>query len=397
MSTSLGYTQSELISRGAQHTAREIFQQPALWREVGRAVLSRREQTEAFLRPLLDRPDLRIVLTGAGTSAFAGDVLAPALRRALRRRVDAVATTHIVSNPLECFAEDQPTLLVSFARSGDSPESVAATELAEQCLTEVYHLVVTCNPAGELYRRHCGADRSLVLLMPELSNDKGFAMTGSFTCMTLATWLTLAGSARDDGLAERLAVAAEQVLATHGAAARALAEREYDRIVYIGSGSLRGLARESALKLLELTAGAVVSYSDSALGFRHGPKAVLDDRTLALVYLSNDTYTRQYDLDIADELRRALGAESVVAITSGGIAGLADGDPWQVEGLDDVPDAALALPFVVSAQLIGLQFSLGLGNTPDNPFPSGTVNRVVQGVTIHPLHARAASTFTANA
>ena len=207
--------------------------------------------------------------------------------------------------------------------------------------------------------------------------------------MTLATWLTLSGAAPDDGLAERLAVAAERVLATQGAAARALAERRYDRIVYLGSGALRGLARESALKLLELTAGGVVSYSDSALGFRHGPKAVLDDRTLALVFLSNDPYTRQYDLDIAAELRRSLGAESVVAITAGAAAGPGDGAPWHVEGLDDVSDAVLALPFVVSAQLLGLQFSLTLGNTPDNPFPSGAVNRVVQGVTIHTLPVRA--------
>lgn len=384
ISASLGYSLADLDARGAQHTAREIFQQPALWREVGDEVVSRREKTEAFLRPLLERPDLRIVLTGAGTSAFAGQVLAPALSKSLRRRVEAVSTTAIVSSPLECFAGDQPTLLVSFARSGDSPESVAATELAERCLTEVYHLVVTCNLAGELRRRHSRTDRSLVLLMPERSNDQGFAMTSSFTCMMLATWLTLMGPNVDDGLASRLAVSAERVLATQGGAARALAERGFERVVYLGSGSLAGLARESALKLLELTAGGVVSYFDSALGFRHGPKAVLDDHTLAIVYLSNDPYTRQYDLDIAEELRQALGTESVIAIRAG-LDGPGDTDPWHIEGLCDVGDAAAALVFVLSAQLLGLQFSLALGRTPDNPFPSGAVNRVVQGVQIHTL------------
>ncbi|HEX5333435.1 MAG TPA: SIS domain-containing protein [Cellulomonas sp.] len=385
INTSFGYTLPELSERGAEQTAREIFQQPVLWREVGRTAVADRATNSAFLDPLLARPELRIVLTGAGTSAFAGEILAPALTRQLRRRVDAVPTTDIVSNPRECFAEDRPTLLVSFARSGDSPESVAATELAEQCLTEVHHLVVTCNPEGELYRRHTGTARSLVLLMPDGANDEGFAMTSSFTCMTLATWLTLAGSAVDDGLAARLAVAAEQVLATRGAAAGELARRGYGRAVYLGSGSLAGLARESALKLLELSAGGVVSYFDSALGFRHGPKAVLDGSTLALVYLSNDPYTRQYDLDIADELRRSLGTGNVVAIGAGDRDGLADLDLWQIDGLDDVVDAALALPLVVCAQLIGLHFSLALGRTPDNPFPSGAVNRVVEGVTIHAL------------
>jgi len=385
MTASLGYTPSELDEHGAEHTAREIFQQPELWREVGKTVASRRAETESFLNTLLELPDLRIVLTGAGTSAFAGEILAPALGRQLGRRVDAVATTDIVSNPREAFAEDRPTLLVSFARSGDSPESVAATELADQCLTEVHHLVVTCNPAGELFRRHSGTVGSLVLLMPEGANDEGFAMTSSFTCMTLATWLTLAGTAADDGLPERLAGAAEHALTTQGGVARALAERGYDRVVYLGSGSLAGLARESALKLLELSAGQVVSYFDSALGFRHGPKAVLDGRTLALVYLSNDEYTRKYDLDIADELRRALGKENVLAIGAGTTGGLIDLDMLQIEGLDNIGDAALAVPLVVFAQLIGLHFSLALGRTPDNPFPSGDVNRVVKGVTIHAL------------
>jgi tagatose-6-phosphate ketose/aldose isomerase len=380
---SFGYALEELDARGAQHTAREISQQPALWREVGSTAVSRRQETEAFLRPLLERPDLRVVLTGAGTSAFVGEVLAPTLTRELRRRVDAVPTTDIVSNPRECLADDRPTLLVSFARSGDSPESVAATELAEQCLTEVHHLIVTCNRDGELHRRHSGANRSLVLLMPEQANDQGFAMTSSFTCMVLATWLTLGTSSANDGLVEQLAAAAERVLDTHGDAARALAERGYERIVYLGSGSLTGLARESALKLLELTAGAVVAFFDSALGFRHGPKSVLDDRTLAIVYFSNDSYTRQYDMDIAAELRQTLGPDSVIAITAGGRDRITDS--WRVGGLDGAGDAALALPYVVCAQLLALHFSLALGRTPDNPFPSGEVNRVVQGVVIHPL------------
>jgi tagatose-6-phosphate ketose/aldose isomerase len=171
-------------------------------------------------------------------------------------------------------------------------------------------------------------------------------------------------------------------LTAQSSAAQALAQRGYERVVYLGSGPLTGLARESALKLLELTAGGVIAYSNSALGFRHGPKAVLDNRTLALVYLSNDPYTRQYDLDIAAELRAALDPESVVVISAGGAG---DGEPWHIEGLGDVDDVALALPFVVCAQLLGLHFSLALGRTPDNPFPSGTVNRVVQGVTIHAL------------
>jgi tagatose-6-phosphate ketose/aldose isomerase len=372
--------------RGAASTYREITQQPAVWREVAGMLSARSAEVTAFLEPLLARPDLRIMLSGAGTSAFAGEVLRPALERSLGRRVDAVATTDIVSNPRDVFAEDVPTLLVSFARSGDSPESVAATRLAQQCLGPVHQLILTCNADGQLAREHAGSSSSLVLLMPPTANDRGFAMTSSFTSMLLAAWLVLSPAADRTDLAERLAAAAEQVLA-EAALLADLAARGYDRVVYLGSGPLGGLARESALKLLELTAGEVVSYYDTALGFRHGPKAVLRERTLVVVYLSNDVYTRRYDEDIAEELRAAIGSENVLVVAAEHGDSAADAEVWRIRGLDDVSDAALAMPLAIVAQLLALQFSLERGRTPDNPFPDGEVNRVVQGVTIYPLPA----------
>jgi tagatose-6-phosphate ketose/aldose isomerase len=376
--------EEQLAAQGAQATAQEIAQQPAVWREVSDLLAQRDGAIRAFVDPLLALPDLRIVLSGAGTSAFVGEVLAPALARALGKRVDAVATTDVVSNPREVFAQDVPTLFVSFSRSGDSPESAAATQLADRCLCSVHHLVVTCDPDGRLAREHRSAATSLVLLMPAEANDRGFAMTSSFTSMLLATWLVLAPSQTpgSNQLVERLATAAEQVLDASPRISQ-VAGRGFERIVYLGSGSLGGLARESALKMLELTAGGVVSYFDTSLGFRHGPKAVLHDRTLAVVFLSNDDYTRRYDEDIISELVEGLDPRQVIVLA----ARETDAVPvdLRVTGLDDVSDALLALPYVVVAQLLALRFSVGRGVTPDNPFPDGEVNRVVRGVTVHPL------------
>ncbi|WP_291755430.1 SIS domain-containing protein [Cellulomonas sp. 73-92] len=366
-------------------TGREIAQQPAMWRQVAADLAARRDAVQGFLEPLLALRDLRIVLTGAGTSAFAGELLAPALTARLRRRVDAVATTDIVSNPREAFAEDVPTLLVSFARSGDSPESVAATLLADQSLRVVHHLIVTCNPDGELARVHGDAERSLVLLMPPETNDEGFAMTSSFTSMVLATWLALtAGDGAD--LVDRVADAGAGLLRERADAVAELAARRYRRIVYLGSGPLAALARESALKVLELSAGSVISYFDSSLGFRHGPKSVIDGESLAIVYLSNDPYTRQYDEDIAAELRQQMSDEHVLVVDARPGAGV--GREWTVPGLEDAPDVLVALPFLLVAQLFALDTSLALGLTPDSPSPSGQVNRVVKGVTVHPYDGR---------
>lgn len=372
---------------GADHTVAEIAQQPGVWREVGAIVADGRTSLDAFLGPLLAEKDLRIVLTGAGTSAFAGEVVRAAVARATGRRVDAVSTTDIVADPYASFPEDVPTLLVSFARSGDSPESVAATRLAEQVLTRVNHLVITCNSAGELGRAHGDSAVSHVLFMPAAANDQGFAMTSSFTSMLVASLLAF-GALGTDAI-QAPAAAAESI--TSGGLDRsidALLGREPERVVYLGSSSaLKGLAHESALKLLELTGGALVASSESSLGFRHGPKSVLNDRTAVVVYVSNDPYTRRYDLDLLAELRAGLPPGSVVAVTASP-EGIPGEDTWLLPGLTGVDDTVLALPAVVCAQLIALRSSMSLGIRPDNPFPSGEVNRVVQGVTVHPLPAR---------
>lgn len=382
MDQTLGYAPGELDDRGAAWTASEIVQQPALWREVAKTAARSGEEHGSFLRPLLKRRDLRIVLVGAGTSAYAGELLVPALRRRLGRRVEAIASTELVADPHGCLQEDVPTLLVSISRSGDSPEAVAATRIADRLVTECRHLVVTCNPDGRLCREHADAESSLVLCMPAAANDRGFAMTSSFTCMVLGILLALTDATTEETV-HRLATAAERALPAIDERARSLAEAGYERFVYLGSGPMRGLAHESALKLLELTAGAVVTHAESSMGFRHGPKAVLNDRTLAVVYVSNDPYTRRYDLDLVRELRRSAAPAAVLALTA------QDGDPeadlWHVPGLDGLEDAQLALCYAIFAQAIALHSSLHLGHRPDNPFPAKEVNRVVQGVTIHPL------------
>ena len=376
---------------GAEATIREINQQPDVWLEASKNIDDQRESLNAFLNPLLARTDLRIVLAGAGTSAFVGSIAAPALSRLLHRRVDAIATTDIVSNPQVYFAEDVPTLLVSFARSGNSPESSAATQLADEVLSEVSHLVLTCDKSGSLFSEHTDRANSKVVLMPARANDEGFAMTSSFTSMLLSSLLILGGT--NDSAVISLTAAAAHILEKLQSPIRELATGAYERVVYLGSGPLAGLARESALKLLELTAGEVVSYHDSSLGFRHGPKSVLNDKTLVLVYMSSDPYTRQYDLDMVAELKAAMPPSNLVVISSSALSPDTSEQILLLEGLNGLDDAFLAVAFVLVAQILALSFSLHLGLTPDNPFPGGNVNRVVKGVRIHPLNAPTTSTI----
>ncbi|MHA3023372.1 SIS domain-containing protein [Mycobacterium sp. BMJ-28] len=355
----------------------EIGQQPGAWREVAGEP---GDDVQEFLRGILARPEVRIVLTGAGSSAFVGEIAAPALRRHLNRRVEPIATTDIVAGPLDHLERDTPTLLVSFGRSGNSPESLATTALADELVTDVWHLIYTCDRDGELARAHRGRPNSRVVGMPARTNDAGFAMTSSLTSMLLSCLLDLGPARRAE--VDSLARAAEHLIARQPDI-RALARAGKQRFVYLGSGPLAGLARESALKLLELTAGEVTTYFDSPLGFRHGPKSVLDGDTLVVVYISTDPHTRRYDFDIVAELRAQLGHDAVTVISTQPIPA-ALGAAVVLPGLDGLDDAQVALPYLVFAQYLALFTSLEHGKTPDNPFPSGEVSRVVKGVTIYP-------------
>jgi tagatose-6-phosphate ketose/aldose isomerase len=376
----LGYDAATLAQAHGVWTAREILQQPQTLAATADAVAAR-----ARALPILTDSQARLVLIGAGSSAFIGETIAPLLAAELACRVDAVATTDLVASPALFLKPDVRTLLVSFARSGDSPESVAAVALAEQLVRDVRHLAITCNPDGALATAVGEARAGEVLLLPQATHDRGFAMTSSFSAMMFAALAALGGFSRPGSDGRTVATMVDAALNDHCAAARELASAPAERVVFLGSGPFRGLAREAALKLLELTDGRRVAIHDTPLGFRHGPKTVVDPTTLVVVFLSADPYTRLYDLDLLNELRVDGRAQRVVALSAPPGPGLDGGGDILVASPAGVSDAELLFPFLAIAQMYAFHSSLHLGLTPDNPSPSGLVNRVVQGVRIHPF------------
>jgi tagatose-6-phosphate ketose/aldose isomerase len=383
MKTYLQLDETTLERAGALWTAREIEQQPASWLRTQELVRLHAARIGRFLAPLLAKPELRIILTGAGSSSFIGECLAPLLLARLGRRVEAIATTDLLSGPALYFQKDVPTLLVSFGRSGSSPESVAVVELSERSLRECHQLVFTCNEQGTLYQRCRARPNSLALLLPPETHDQSFAMTSSFTSMMLAASLVFNGA--EDGAAGLTDItrATRELLERHNERLRDLAAENFSRVVYLGSNGLKALAREAALKLLELTDGRIVAAFDSPLGFRHGPKTIVTGDTLLFVFVSNDPYTRRYDLDLLRELRSDGLAGRVIAITAQVQDGVADGEYLHVPHAAKAADGDLSYPYIVCGQLYAFHRSLSLGNKPDQPSNSGTVSRVVRGVTIH--------------
>jgi tagatose-6-phosphate ketose/aldose isomerase len=376
----LGLRADELASSGALWTAREIEQQPQMLQRTHALLAGLHAELQRFVAPVADDPAARIILTGAGTSAYIGACLAPLLDRELNAHVDAVPTTDIVSSPDLYLHADRPLLLVSFGRSGNSPESLQAVNLAESLVKDVRHLVVTCNREGALNRSQLR--QAMTLLLPEETHDVSFAMTSSFSCMMYATLNALSKPGAFDARIGAITQSTRRVI-QETRTLQELARNNYERVVYLGSGPFQHLAREATLKLGELTNGTVTTCFDSPLGFRHGPKTFVNDRTLVLVFVSNDPLTRKYDHDLLDELRRDGRAARIMEVTARPRDHARD--TLQVPGMAEAHDVELLWPYIAVAQLYAFHQSRSLGFTPDNPNKEGTVNRVVQGVRLYPL------------
>ena len=254
---------------------------------------------------------------------------------------------------------------------------VVAVELVDARVSDAHHLIITCNADGALAKR-AGND-AYVVTLPEATHDRGFAMTSSFSAMMYAALAIFSGIQGCDARIEPIAEAVAGALETVELRMAKLAAREFRRVVYLGSGPFQGLAREAALKLLELTDGATATMFDSTLGFRHGPKTFVNRDTLIVVFVSNDPLTRAYDRDMIEELRKDDVAGAVLVVSAQGEIG----DTVAVRGLESAADSDLLFPYIIPAQLFALHASLDRGLTPDTPNKAGTVNRVVQGVRIY--------------
>lgn len=368
---------------GRSDTAEEIAQQPALWGELADVLEDVRGRLDAFLGDWLRKPEHRVIFSGAGSSGFIAEMVADHINAQWPAEVRAVHTTSLLTHPALYLQRDRPTLLVSFGRSGSSPESVAAVELVRERVAQTRFLDITCNGDGELARRGKGREDTFTLLMPPASCDRAFAMTSSLTCMQLAALAAFDGELAWPQRLHRLRTLAqlgERALAEWEAPVAALAQTPYSRVIYLGSGPYEGLARECALKLTELTAGRVVALANTPLGFRHGPKCLLDADTLVVMLRSAQPLARRYEQDLLVELRRDGIAGRVLSIGPQA----KDGEPAEFAlPAPAMPDPWLAPLWLIAPQGYALLRSLAQGLTPDNPFPDGTLHRVVQGVVIH--------------
>ena len=373
-----------VIEPGALYTANEIAGQPELWLKIYSQILKDQTRIASYLEDALPQVS-KIILTGAGTSAYIGLSLHGIFNRSLKVHTDAVATTDLVSHPCDYFFSHETIMLVSFARSGNSPESTAVVELADKLCKKCFHVVITCDPRGRLAGWRSDSPELLIVLPPE-ANDKGLAMTGSYSGMLLSG-LLIARLREIAELAPQIKILHAyglKILEIYAPRIKEVAAIDFKRVVFLGSGPFYGTATESNLKLQELTDGNIICKNHTYLGFRHGPKAVTDEGTLLVFIFSNTPFVMQYERDLVLSMRKGKKPMYTIGIFEHEASGLGfDLEIKLSESGNMLDEELLTVCDILPAQLLGMYKSLALGLNPDSPSESGAISRVVEDVTIY--------------
>ncbi|MHB1935698.1 MAG: SIS domain-containing protein [Acidobacteriaceae bacterium] len=381
----------EKAKRGLTYTPGEIAQQPDTWATTFMNFQQRRPEIAAFLHSTGVSPDSTrrpiVFLIGAGTSDYIGQSLIALLRQKWQCEVTAVPSTDLLTNFEDYILRNRNYLWISFSRSGDSPEGVNVLEKALKEYRNISHVVVSCNAEGKMIRDHRNDPRVFGLLLDDAVNDRGLAMTSSFSNMVVCgqclahTW-TLE---EYEPILQSLIAAGEKFLEVASECAADLAEGPYTRVCFVGSGALKAVATESALKVSELTAGRIQSMSESTLGLRHGPLAALNAETLFVSYISSDGRRKRYEADLLREIGIKGVVQTRVAVATEPSKEIQkECEHFVAPGSRaSVPDAYRPPLDVMFGQLLGLFFSIHCKLKPDVPSPSGAITRVVQNVPIH--------------
>jgi tagatose-6-phosphate ketose/aldose isomerase len=367
---------------GLCYTPAEIVQQPATWQKTVALFQQRHEELRAFLRPIL-KPGLTVMLIGAGTSDYIGWCVAPLLRRQWKCEVVVAPSTDLLTNAEDFLLPDHEYLWISFSRSGDSPEGVAVLNRALANRPDIHHIVITCNQNGQMAALANNAEQTIAIVLDDAVNDRGLAMTSSFTNMVI--FAQALAHINDDAYKDvfvALYSAGNSMLDTAPVVAQELASRRRSAVCFVGSGALIGASRESALKTLELTAGRVRTMFESTLGLRHGPMSALNEDTICVLLLSSDARRAKFDQDLLREIHDRHLVGDLVSL------GPTNGSPPLAEfalgkELGTIPDLYRPAVDVIFGQLLALFSSVELGLKPDSPSPNGTISRVVRNFPIY--------------
>lgn len=374
------YAEDLQRSEGYGHTLSEIWQQPEVWRDTARRMGSARERWQGLIGRAA-----AIVLTGSGSSYYAGKCVETVMQERTGKPVRAIESGELLLLGSGVLPMARPLAMVSVSRSGDSPESWALIERLLEEEPAIEHLVITCNPAGRMALGFAVDPRVTVVVLDERCCDRSLVMTSSFTSLVVAA-LALGYPEREYVTSvENLAAAVSGLLEGPLGSIEEFPVEHVERMLAVGSGSLQGAALETALKILEMTDGRVLSRAETSLGLRHGPMCALRERSLVFVPIPSQAARRAYVEDLMEEIdRKGLGGWKVlVGAQAGGVSTGPLDLVVEMPELEGMGDEWVAVASVVVGQLLAFRRCRAEGLRPDEPSVENSITRVVGKFRLH--------------
>jgi tagatose-6-phosphate ketose/aldose isomerase len=376
----LAVAPDERARRGYADTLPEICQQPLFWSDSawrGRLGLA---AIRDVIRRHSDSPLTQVVLTGSGSSEYAAECVATVLQAHWNVPARSVPAALLLMYPSSYVTASGQQLVISFARSGDSPESTALVDLLLEKYPACRHVAITCNAAGKLATAYASDPRVEPVVLAPATNDRSLVMTSSFTNMVVAGQALAARPA--DGFADDVrdvAASARAIIRRHAVALARVARQPFRNICYLASGPQIGAAREAALKMMEMSGGAVTTIVETPLGLRHGPMAAMRADTVVVAGLPSSPRQRSYTLDVLREIKRKglAGCRVVVGCDLPDDLTPEPDVAVSVARYDSEDNGLSAVLDVLVGQILAFFRCMAGGLHPDAPSPEGVITRVV--------------------
>jgi glucosamine--fructose-6-phosphate aminotransferase (isomerizing) len=341
------------VTAKGDHTLQEIQTQSDAWAAVLEATQAGAGSWGNFFRRR--QRDLTLFF-GCGSTYYLSLTAASVFQTLAGQTARGVPAAELFLFPETWVPSDPAICGIAVSRSGTTTETIRATDH----LAKVYNAqiaVVTCYSDTPLEERS-----SLTLISPE-GREESIAQTRSFSSMLLGcvALAYLAGGypERLDELAA-LPTLGQRLMGRHQALAQSLGQNlDLGQVFFLGSGPRYGLACEAMLKLKEMS--LTTSEAFHFLEFRHGPKSMVDERTLVVGLLSDSA--REAETAVVNEMK-GLGATILILAESGDGLSWADHVVCFESDLPELDRLPLYLPVL---QLYAYYRSVGKGLNPDAP------------------------------
>jgi len=255
-------------------TLSEIYNQAA---SCLRTVELAQERSRVFQQFLPLDAFTDIIITGCGSSHHLALCASFAWSEMLARPVAAIASSELAHFPDHYLAHNAKPLVLAISRSGDTTEVKLAVERLRRDY-DTRSLAITTE--GNEVAKVCDAG-----IVFDECLERSVVMTQAFTCILVGLYLLVDGAAGAERASEiedipRLINAA--LRSTENVVRPVAEDLDIGRFFFLGSGPMKGLADECALKLTEMALETAFSYR--TLEFRHGPKATLNSTDQILIF-----------------------------------------------------------------------------------------------------------------